>query len=226
MIAASFCGRALRGGFLLGLACAFTSCAVQISAEEPFWGACLGEPIDDLDDGDLRIAPVHHRDGTWFTFHDAEATTLHPKPFSVSAGGPAHSKHAARISGIARKHEGPSGMGFRLSAEDVYDASRYEGMRFTARGVGRVRFVVTDVETDPKWLACPECLHAHFVEVPLSRDWRCYVVPFSRLQWGSEGDRHAPLVRDRIERVAWLVPGTERVFDVWVDNVEFINCGE
>jgi hypothetical protein len=201
------------------------ACGEPQPPEEPAFQECLGESVDDLDDGDIELAVRGGRDGRWFAFHDASATVFNPDPFRATLGGPQHSRYAARISGIAREHRQPAGMGFSFNSQGAFDARGFNGVRFWAKGEGRARLALTDHNTDTAGGRCEDCARPYGVDVPFDPEWRCFIVPFSRLEPGGvSAGSHQPFAAQALYRMIWTVPPSEQIFDLWVDRVELFRC--
>jgi endoglucanase len=192
-------------------------------------GPCPSGLLDDAEDGDSQIAKSAGRDGYWFTFVDEWGTTVEPKgEFKMSPGGPPGSKHAARASGTTAK-SGDSiyvGLGFALTnPKTPYNASQAKGIRFWAKGPGRVRFKTPDVNTTPEGDRCTDCYNDFGVDIYLSPDWQSYTVPFEKMaQQPGWGDRAPSVSSDQLFAVQWQFskPGTN--FEIWIDNVELVGC--
>jgi endoglucanase len=192
-------------------------------------GICPSGLIDDLEDGDSQIAKKEDREGYWYTSTDPEGSTIFPKgDFKPDPGGPNGSKFAAHVHGKMAK-SGKSlyvvfGFSF-LNPKGNYDGSKYKGISFWAKGPGKVRFRVPDVDTDPAGDKCSDCYNHFGVDLFLSDQWTRYTVPFDRLQMSPGWGDPAPEVNKKaLFGVDWLfnTPGAD--YDIWVDDVEFVGC--
>ncbi|MDP9000991.1 MAG: hypothetical protein M3O46_12860 [Myxococcota bacterium] len=192
-------------------------------------GSCPKGLIDDLDDGDSQVVKTEDRDGYWFTFVDTEGSTVSPKgDFKPDAGGPNGSKFAARMHGKIGS-TGKSlyaGMGVNLrNPKGAYDASKYKGVSFWAKGPGKVRFEALDVNTSPEGDRCRDCYNHCGVELFLSNDWTHYTVPFDRLaQQPGWGDPDPEVTRNALFAVQWQFKTPNADYDIWVDDVAFVGC--
>ncbi len=191
--------------------------------------ACGDGLLENAEDGDSRSAPIAGRGGYWFTFVDAEGSTIAPQgTFTMDAGGPDGSKRAAHIKGkIAESGSSLyAGMGFSISEpRGPYDASRYGGVSFMAKGPGRVRFKLPDGNTAPEGGVCKDCYNDFGVDLALTSEWERYTLAFEDLaQQPNWGDREPEVDASRLIALQWQVGSPGRDFDVWVDDVEFVGC--
>ena len=194
-------------------------------------GTCPQGLIDDGEDNDSQIIKVEGRDGYWFTFADTEGTTVKPKgDFVMDQGGPpgSDSKHAARMTGRVAA-SGKSlyvGLGFALrSPKGPYDASKYQGVSFWAKGPGRIRFKTPDVNTTPEGDRCSDCYNDFGVDLVLQDEWIRYTVPFDRMaQQPGWGDPAPEVAKDMLFAIQWQYGTPDTDFDIWVDNIEFVGC--
>jgi len=191
---------------------------------------CPGGLIDDLEDGDTQIAKKEGREGYWFTFADTEGSTIKPKGnFEAGPGGATPgSKHAARVKGKIAP-SGKSlfvGVGFAfLNPKGKYDASKYKGISFWAKGPGKVRFEAPDVSTAPEGDKCTDCYNNFGAVLYLSAEWQRYTVPFEKMsQQPGWGDRAPEVSKSALFGVQWQfsTPGAD--YDIWVDDIELVGC--
>jgi len=198
-------------------------------AKETKLESCPNGLIDDGEDANNQVLKVEGRDGYWFTFADNEGTTVEPKgDFRMTPGGPPGSKYAARMTGKVAP-AGKSlyvGMGFALrSPKRPYDASKYQGVSFWAKGPGRVRFKTPDVNTTPEGDRCDDCYNDFGVDLVLQDKWLRYTVPFERLsQQPGWGDPAPEVAKDMLFAIQWQFSAADTEFDIWIDNVEFVGC--
>jgi len=194
--------------------------------------------IDDLEDGSGRICTGAGRVGVWYSFNDgsldgsqwpAETTPGTPIETSLIPGGRGASTRAIHTYGRHQSGGWGSGVGFDLNFDGttyhVYDASRYQGVHFWARGSVApntneyFRFRVgTAATTAIKYggtcgnNAQSECLGPGGVTVELTPEWLAYTVFFKDL--GIAG------TRDRLTNMQFM---TRYDFDYWVDDVSFVD---
>lgn len=193
-------------------------------------GACADAAlIDDLEDGNTRVLQNLGRGGYWYTFADAEGSTLSPTPFTISAGGHAGSRGAARMHGTTAGSGASIYAGIGLVLTDPrgpYDASRYRGITFLAKGPAHVRLEVPDGYTAPEAGRCKDCYNDFGIELALTDRWERYTVPF---EWLSQrpgwGDPRGAIEPRELLAIEWQFGSPGRSYDVWIDDVAFF-CGE
>lgn len=212
-------------------ACITSPTGAYLNAEEAArlrYSECPGGLIEDAEDGDTRVLEQDGRGGYWFVFADSLGSTISPKPFVMAEGGAEGSKYAARVTGkVAPTGDSAYvGMGFSISdPRGLYDASKYQGISFWAKGPGKVRFKTPDVNTDPAGDRCDDCYNDFGVDIYLSEKWTRYTVPFDKLQqqpgWG---DRAPSVSKDKLFAVQWQFNTNDANYDIWVDQVAFVGC--
>jgi endoglucanase len=191
--------------------------------------SCRYGLIDDLEDGDSQIAKLEEREGYWFTSADPEGSTILPKgDFKPDGASFNESKRAAHMHGkMARSGKSlyvVLGFAF-LNPKGNYDASKYKGISFWAKGPGKVRFQVPDVDTSPEGDKCTDCYNHFGVDLFLTDKWTRYTIPFDRMAMQPGWGDPAPEVNAKaLFGVQWQfnTPGAD--YDVWVDDVEFVGC--
>jgi hypothetical protein len=187
--------------------------------------------VEDAEDGDSRIHRVDGRGGYWFTFVDQEGSTVKPtSPFTMAEGGPEGSQAAARVSGTIAGSGSSlyAGMGFKLlEGPGTYDASRFQGIRFKAKGPGKVRFEIPDGNTAPEGGVCSACYNDFGVALAFTDRWETYTVSFDDLaQQPGWGDRQPEIDKSRLSAIEWQFGSAGRDFDIWVDDIELVGCDE
>jgi endoglucanase len=199
------------------------------AAKKETLSRCHSGLIDDVEVGDSQIAKLEAREGYWFTSADPEGSTITPKgDFKPGQGGPNASKFAAHMHGkMARSGKSLYVvMGFAfLNPKGNYDASKYKGISFWAKGPGKVRFQVPDVDTSPEGDKCQDCYNHFGVDLFLTDQWTRYTMPFDRLAMQQGwGDPAPEVAKNALYGVQWQfnTPGAE--YDIWVDDVEFVGC--
>lgn len=223
---------------LCGTASLWCCSCITTPASETGWsgrarqlapGACSGEGaglIEDGEDGDKRGLIREGRGGYWFSFVDSSGSTLQPQgDFKLEGSGHAGSLHAARMRG----HTAASGdsvyAGIGLSLTDPrgpYDASRYDGVSFWAKGPGHVRLEIPDGYTTPEGRKCKDCYNDFGMELALAAGWQRYTVKFAWLaQRQGWGDPRAELERRELYAIEWQFGTPARDFDVWFDDITF-----
>ena len=195
--------------------------------------------IDDLEDGDDAINESNGRMGGWYTFNDESTTGTQTPPgsgFTATSGGADGSAFAAATSGSGFTVWG-AGMGFDLNNPSAvgmtgsraqYDASRFTGIVFKAKGNVPVRVsleVVGVTPTDRGGTCMPsttmgeECDDLHGTLVDLTSDWKEYAVEFGKLRQGGWG-RAVPFAATDVTAVLFQTD-KDVSFDIAVDDVRF-----
>ena len=203
-----------------------TKAAIEAKLE-----ACPDGLIDDMEDGDNQIAKRAGRDGYWYSSRDPWGSSVEPYPkFTMSRADRPGGSFSARLKGrIANTGESLyAGMGFSFTdPRTPYNASSAKGIRFWAKGPGRVRLKLPDANTTPEGDRCKDCYNDFGVDLYLQDQWVRYTVPFESMsQQPGWGDRTPKLSSGELFAVEWQVnkPGAE--FDIWIDDVEFVGCDQ
>jgi endoglucanase len=206
-----------------------TGFTMRARQEQP--GACSGDAlIEDMDDGDTRVLVREGRGGYWYTSVDTEGSVIDQAgAFKMGAPGRSGSGHAAHMSG----RMAPSGwsvyasMGFGLAHPNgPYDASRYAGVTFWAKGPAHVRFKIPDAFTAPGAGNCKDCYNDFGIELAFTSKWERYTIPFSWLaQQPGWGDPRPEIAANAIYGLQWQFGTRDRAFDIWVDDIAFF-CGD
>jgi endoglucanase len=186
-----------------------------------------GEDFDSKDFGHKGNV-VDGRGGNWFTFVDPNGSTVTPSgwPFKMGTVGRNGSRGAPRMSGkMASAGDAVyAGMGVWLTdPTGPYDASKYTGVTFWAKGPGRVRFEIPDVHTGPEGGICKDCYNDFGIVLALEPDWRKYTIRFEWLQQRSGwGEPYPALQTDQILKLEWEFNGAGRAYDITIDDIAFV----
>ena len=198
-------------------------------AKKASLGPCPNGLLDDAEDGNNQINVVDGRDGYWFTFADEYGSTISPKgDFVMSEGGPDGSKYAARMTG-KMADAGDSlyvGMGFALTnPKTPFNLEPAKGIRFWAKGPGKVRFKTPDINTEPAGDRCTDCYNDFGVDLYLQDEWIRYTVPFDDMsQQPGWGDRAPEVTVTGVFAVQWQYNAAGTEYDISVDNIELVGC--
>jgi endoglucanase len=226
--------RALLFGLLLPVSGCITTPASQTG-----WSAkarntrpvpCGDEAlIEDLEDGDTQALKRDGRGGYWYSMLDSNGSKMTPQQFEAGSPGRAGSKHSAHMQGqLAPAAPGVypyAGLGFGLAEHGTYDASKYQGVSFWAKGPGKVRFEVPDGYTSHKGGWCSDCYNDFGIEIGLTEQWEQYTVLFDwLLQKPNWGDRRPTITAKELVAFEWEFNSKDRPFDIYIDDVAFI-CG-
>jgi endoglucanase len=192
--------------------------------------------IDDVEDNNNQVGKHGGRNGYWYTYVDAQGSTITPPAktkFLQSPGGNKGSQYAAHMSGKMSKDGDPlfAGMGFSFTdPKGAYDATKYTGVSFFAKvGAGStktVRLKVPDVNTDPAGKVCTECFNDFGADLTLTEQWKKYTISFAGMKqmdgWGSPNP--PSIDKSKLYGMQWQVTDRGVPFDVWVDDVQFTGC--
>jgi len=196
-------------------------------------GSCGGMTghamIEDAEDADTRVLQREDRGGYWFSFVDSAGSTVEAAQGSAKMPSPGHdSKHAARMSGHTASSGDSVYAGIGLSLAEPrgpYDASRYDGISFWAKGPGHVRLEIPDGYTAPEGRKCRDCYNDFGLDLALAAGWQRYSVKF---EWLSQrqgwGDPRAEIERKELYAIEWQFGTPGRDYDIWFDDVTF-TCG-
>lgn len=223
-------------GTLLGLA-AMTACDPAGATSPPADPSCTpAADIEDAENVDDQIIVQGGRNGYIYTYSD-EGTTLDQAGDSYTPGwgGAQRSRAALHISGQLGQGEVYAGIGFAFTEPlGAYDASQYTGISFMAkRGAGddmaqSVRVKLPDGNTDPSGEVCTECYNDFGIDFAVTEEWTRYTVSFADLAQESGWGEPTPASVDasRLFGIQWQVSAGGRPFDLWIDDVSFVGCGE
>jgi endoglucanase len=191
--------------------------------------------IDDIEDGNNRVAESAGRGGFWWDAKDDKGSSIEPsgqlKMFEGGANGSKFSVHVTGSTAAAADKAWGAVVGFRLAEQGLYDASKYAGVSFFAKvgekSASQIRLKVADVNTHPDGLVCKEACYNDFGrDLTFSHDWQEYQVSFAELrQQDGWGDPRPPAITpSKLVQVAWhfMTPGSE--FDLYLDDVRFVDC--
>ena len=178
--------------------------------------------IDDFEDGDDALAPLEQRAGFWRWARESDAPGTAPALLPVPRpDAKARNRLALHVKG-AQLYD----WGATLEASfqpPCYDASRYTGIRLSARGPGRVYVSLREVGVIPGFEGgtCErDCYNSHAAKLELGRDWRSYQVRWVELRQRGIGK---PLLDpSQLHSVAFLIRPEDTPYDVWVDDVRFM----
>jgi len=185
--------------------------------------------VDDGEDGDFKIASLGGRCGGWMVGKD-DKSSIEPKDHKVimTQGGPDKSKMAVHVKGTTAKSDTSCAATFLiLACGDMYDATKYAGLSFWAKSgskaPAKVRFVVTDGQTDPKGKIDNLCSSHFGKNLEIATEWKKYTVAFADLTQGAGEPRYPGVDPHRLFSLGWAV-GEGQDFDLWVDEVRFTRC--
>lgn len=185
--------------------------------------------LDDFEDGDTQLPKIADRGGYWFTSHDPNGSVIDPTPFTMADQG-AGSEKSLHVFGQTSSDNGAWGVlvGANFVEQGFYDASKYAGISFKAKVGGNssksVRFNVADVHTHPDGGVCKQCWNHFGKDLELTNEWKEYKISFVELaQQNGWGDRYASLTPSKVNAFSWVF-NHGQAFDLWVDDVRFLEC--
>jgi hypothetical protein len=183
--------------------------------------------IDDFEDGNASIAPNEGRSGAWMIYNDgtgketpAHGAIWHPVPIP---GGRGTSRYALHTWGGVFKNWGITG-GFGLATPRCYDASAYDGVKFWAKGPGRIVFTakMTQVVAVEDGGTCRDnCYDVHRKAIALGKRWSAYTIKWTELAQQGQG-QPIPFDPRSLHAMGFFVYAEDTPFDFWIDDVTFV----
>lgn len=190
--------------------------------------------IDDFEDGDNRPFKEFQREGYWYSAADTTPGEIFPKPNTFAAEALPESETAPQnrmAAHLVANGYSDWGVVWGTSLRWVdagvkcpFNGTKFAGVKFRAKGTGRVRVNFGIPETIPKEYdgTCAErCYDTHSRVVMLTPEWETYEVPWAQLQqwgWGTQA-RFDPA---RLLSLQFAVDGKNLPVDFWLDDVTFI----
>jgi hypothetical protein len=190
--------------------------------------------VDDLEDGNNRVAELAGRGGYWWDAKDDKGSVIEPAgEVTMFQGGANGSKYAVHVSGKTATGDKAWGavLGLRIAERPLYDATKYAGLSFLAKvgekSASQVRLKVADVNTHPDGMVCKEgCYNDFGKDFIFSHDWQEYQVSFAEMkQQDGWGDPRPPAITpSKLVQIAWhfMTPGAD--FELYLDDVRFTDC--
>jgi hypothetical protein len=187
---------------------------VQAPGNEPL--------IDDFEDGDDAVRPLEGRTGFWRWPREIDA------PGTAPALIPVPRPDATRGNRLAQHVKGGQLLDWGATIEfdfrpTCYDASKYVGVSFQARGPGRIYFAARERSVIPiaEGGSCQaDCHNPHVAKIELESGFRTYQVRFAELR--QRGLGKPPLDTHRLHSLAFLIRPEDTPYDVWLDDVRFL----
>jgi hypothetical protein len=178
--------------------------------------------IDDFEDGDDAVAPLENRAGFWRWAREIDA------PGTAPALLPALRPEAGSGNRLAIHVKGGALRDWGAVVETsfrppCYDASRYAGIAFEARGPGRIYVAPREVSVIPlaEGGTCElDCHNPHVKKVDLTEGWQRYEVRWAET-W-QRGVGKPALDPSRLNSFAFLIRPEDTPYDVWLDEVRFL----
>ncbi len=178
--------------------------------------------IDDFDDGDDAITSNEQRVGFWRWAREIDEPLSAPALLPVPRPGhSATNRLALHVKGGQLVDWGATvEFTFRPSC---YDAAKYAGIAFQARGPGRIYVSPREVGVIPlkEGGTCEsDCYNPHVKKVELGSEWASFEVRWAEVR--QRGFGKAPLDPSRLNSLAFMVRAEDTPYDVWLDDVRFI----
>jgi hypothetical protein len=178
--------------------------------------------IDDFEDGDDAVRSLEGRAGFWRWAREIDA------PGTAPALIPVPRADATRANRLAQHVKGGQLMDWGATIEfdfrpACYDASKYVGVSFQARGPGRIYVAPRERSVIPiaEGGSCEsDCHNPHVAKIELESAWRTYQVRWSELR--QRGIGKPPLDARRLHSLAFLIRPEDTPYDVWLDDVRFL----
>jgi hypothetical protein len=193
--------------------------------------------IDDFEDGNNQTNTEGGRDGYWYTAKDSQGSTFEipAEGFATAEGGADGSTSAVHIKGTTVSGGDQAwgielGMNFLNSQGEQYDASKYKAFSFKGKlgakeAEKKVRVSLADVNTHPSGGVCSGCFNHFHATVELGPDWKEYTLAFEdltqRAGWGAP--RPANVTAEKLINVNYQIGGG-KPFDMWIDDLKFLEC--
>lgn len=182
----------------------------------------LAPLIDDFEDGDDAIASLEERAGFWRWPREIDAPGTAPALIPSPRPEPTpESRLAIHVKGGELVDWGATvEFTFRPAC---YDASKYAGIAFAARGPGRIYVAAREPAVIPiaEGGTCEvDCHNPHVMKIDLDAGFRNYEVRWEQTR--QRGKAKPALDPSRLNSIAFLVRPEDTPYDVWLDDVRFI----
>lgn len=178
--------------------------------------------IDDFEDSDDSLPALEGRVGFWRWAREIDA------PGTAPALIPVPRPDATRTNRLALHVKGGLLVDWGATVEvnfrpGCYDASKYVGITFQARGPGRIYVAPREVAVIPvaEGGTCErDCHNPHVAKVDLDAAWHVYQVRWADVR--QRGMGKPPLDPQRLNSIAFLIRPEDTPYDVWLDDVRFL----
>jgi endoglucanase len=186
--------------------------------------------LDDFEDGNMQLTKLAKRDGYFWPMKDEDGSTVTAVLDDDGADGSDIAMHIFGVTVGTGKVAWGAGLGVDLTGKSgSYDASKYVGVAFKAKAgptsTRKLRFHMGDVNTRKEGGVCSRCFNHFGADLSLTGDWREYRILFADAQqepgWG---DPHPPSITPgKLRTLEWKI-GPGQAFDVWIDDIVFLEC--
>jgi hypothetical protein len=178
--------------------------------------------IDDFEDGDDAVRPFEGRVGFWRWAREIDA------PGSAPALIPIPRPDATRTNRLAQHVKGGLLVDWGATVEfdfrpACYNAAKYGGVAFQARGPGRIYLAARERSVIPiaEGGSCEsDCYNPHVAKVDLEATWHTYQIHWTELR--QRGMGKPALDTRRLHSLAFMIRAEDTPYDVWLDDVRFV----
>lgn len=185
--------------------------------------------IDDFEATPDQSLANEGRGNVWFSYDDGTDGTIRREKVDVRAsGGNGHALHVS--GGDFQRWGGSVAVSFHAATTAghgcPYDASAYTGIRLRARGQGRLRWMLADVQSTQtaKGGTCTRpgnrCFDLPGVWLDLEDTWRVYQFPFGDFAPDGWGGSKAGIDAQQLFGMHFRIRVGERA-EAWLDDVAF-----
>jgi hypothetical protein len=202
--------------------------AARATARDPCQGRLVAagrQPlIDDFEDGDDAISPFEGRMGLWRWVRDTDRPGTAPALLPIPQTRPqVHDRQALHVKG-ARLLDWGASIEFTFQPA-CYDATAYRGISLRAKGPGRIYVAAREVRLIPSegggTCQGSDCYNVHVKKFDLSARYVTYEARWFELQ--QRGYGRPPVDPGQLHSIAIFVRPEDTPYDLWVDDVRFID---
>ena len=192
--------------------------------------------LEDFEDGDAKLFKAFQREGWWHSATDnTQGSSIHPSgafaaELLAAPESTKENRYAAHLKASGQTQWGVVwGTSLNWVNQGIrcpFNASKFAGVRFRAKGPGTVRVNVSIPETIPPEHGgnCKQGCYDNYHKVVLLNDkWDDYTVLWEKLQqggWGTEA-RFDPT---RVIGLSFAASPKELPIEFWLDDIEFIEA--
>lgn len=232
-VSAAGAGGTLGSGGTFGSSGAGVAGAAAGGASAPTY-----ELIDDFEDRDAFILPVHKRNGPWYVFDDNTSGSESPFTIALLSGPNARGGSLAALhftaSGFSDWGAGVGADLVNLAGKKVaYDVSAYSGLHFYAKissgAQSTLKLLVPTTYSDPDGGKCNDSVtdkrcndHFFYPITPLKTGWDEYRCDFADMIQQGFGLIQPELDPTSVYSVQFTLSTKLVPVDIWIDDLSFI----
>jgi polyhydroxybutyrate depolymerase len=182
--------------------------------------------ISTFDDGNLSVLPNEGRAGLWFTYNDGSKGQ-----FTKEVEEGALHVTSSGWTGWGAGFGVSIGPWLANGERCYYNAEKYAGIRFRAKGKGRFRAMVATRENLPvadggaSECAPNDCYNYPGGYARLTGDWQVFEYPFCTMRpqplWGGAV---APIQPSELIGIQFALARDGQDYDLWLDDLEFFTA--